>query len=84
MTVLLLFAAGKLRDDVNGLWQDADGTWWFLANGQVQKQHTGVAEYDGQFFYVVDGKLATSFNGTVEYDGATFRVVAGQLYEKVA
>lgn len=77
-----MFAAGKLRTDVSGLWQNPqDGGWYYLANGQVQTQHTGVVEYDGSFFYVENGKLATGYNGTVEYDGASFKVVAGQLYE---
>ena len=75
-----LFAAGKLRSDVSGLWQNpADGDWYYLADGQVVS-YTGVVEYDGAFFYVANGKLASSFNGSVEYDGATFKVVAGQLY----
>ena len=76
-----MFAAGKLRTDVSGLWQDpSDGSWYYLSNGQVATNHTGVVEYDGAFFYVVNGKLASGMNGTVDYDGSTFKVVAGQLY----
>ncbi|MDO4417292.1 MAG: hypothetical protein Q4C02_03315 [Eubacteriales bacterium] len=85
---VFLFAAGRLRTDVNGLWQDAYGTygeagkWYFLANGQVV-DYTGVAEYNGAFFVVEKGVFNNEYNGTIEYDGATFNVVAGQLYDQV-
>lgn len=86
---VFLFAAGRLRTDVNGLWQDHYGTygdadkWYFLANGQVV-DYTGVAEYNGSFFVVEKGVFNNNYNGTIEYDGATFNVVNGQLYGKVA
>lgn len=77
------FAAGKLRTDISGLWQNpVDGDFYYLSNGQVA-DYTGVVEYDGAFFYVVNGKLASFYNGTVLYDGAKFNVVAGQLYDQV-
>lgn len=79
-----VFAAGKLRKDVNGLWQNPkDNKWYFLANGQVQKV-SQVASYNGEFFVVKDGVLDTGYNGTIDYDGKTFRVVNGQLYDEVA
>lgn len=78
---LFVVAAGRLVREVNGLWQNpADDIWYFVSNGQVQSQHTGVAMYDGEFFYIRNGKLASDYNGTIRYDGATFKVVAGQLY----
>ena len=86
---VFLFAAGRLRTDVNGLWQDHFGTygpadtWYFLADGQVV-DYTGVAEYNGSFFVVEKGVFNNNYNGTIEYDGATFNVVNGQLYDKVA
>lgn len=75
-----LFAAGKLRSDVQGLWQAADGTWYFLANGQVQDQYTGLALYDGHWFYINKGVFDPTFAGKVEHDGATFDVVNGQVF----
>jgi len=78
-----VFAAGKLRKDVNGLWLNPkDNKWYFLANGQVQKV-SQVASYNGEFFVVKDGVLDTNYNGTIEYDGKTFNVVNGQLYDEV-
>jgi hypothetical protein len=75
-----VFAAGKLRRDVNGLWQNPqDNKWYFMANGELQKV-SQVAGYNGQYFVIKDGILDESYNGTIEYDGATFRVVKGQLY----
>lgn len=79
-----VFAAGKLRTDVNGLWLNPlDNEWYFLANGQVQDVDQ-VASYNGEFFVIKNGVLDTDYNGTIEYDGKTFRVVNGQLYEEVA
>lgn len=86
---VFLFAAGRLRTDVSGLWQDHYGTygpadtWYFLADGQVV-DFTGVAEYNGAFFVVEKGVFNNSYNGTIDYDGATFNVVNGQLYDQVA
>ena len=86
---VFLFAAGRLRTDVSGLWQDHYGTygpadtWYFLADGQVV-DFTGVAEYNGSFFVVEKGVFNNSYNGTIDYDGATFNVVNGQLYDQVA
>lgn len=85
---VFLFAAGRLRTDVNGLWQDHYGTygpadtWYFLADGQVV-DFTGVAEYNGSFFVVEKGVFNDKYNGTIKYDGATFNVVNGQLYGQV-
>ena len=53
---------------------------YWLADGRVCMEYTGVAMYDNAFFYVIDGKVAQDYNGTVEYNGATFRVENGQLY----
>ncbi len=79
-----VFAAGKLRKDVNGLWLNPkDDKWYFLANGQVQN-YSGVAEYDGEFFLLKNGVLDSDYNGTITYDGKTFNVVNGQLYDEVA
>ena len=76
-----LFIDGRKAAEVNGLWLDpTTDTWYFLALGQVQTQHTGVAMYDGEFFYIENGKLAKDFKGTVTYDGKKFNVVDGQLY----
>ena len=75
-----VFVEGRLAQEGNGLWiNDKDEAYW-LADGRVCMEYTGVAMYDDAFFYIVDGKLAKDFNGTVEYDGATFRVENGQLY----
>ena len=75
-----MFAAGQLRTDYSGLWQNPrDNRWSYLANGQVQKQYTGLVQYDGAWFYVVKGFMDTDFTGVVFYDGAAFYVMSGQL-----
>lgn len=75
-----MVAAGRILREVNGLWLNPDDSkWYFAAEGQVQNQYTGVAQYDGAFFYVVNGVLDSGYNGTVTYDGATFKVVNGML-----
>jgi len=76
-----VFAAGRLIKTVNGLWLNPkDNKFYYLANGQVQTQHSGVVEYNGEFFVVKNGVFDSSYNGTIEYDGKTFNVSNGQLY----
>lgn len=78
------FSTGKLRRDIEGLWQNPlDNEWYYLSAGQVHTEYSGVVGYNGAFFVVADGMLDKTYNGTIEYDGATFKVVAGQLYEQV-
>ena len=75
-----LVGAGRIMTEVNGLNQDPQGSdWYYYANGQVQNQYTGLAQYDGAWFYIVEGKLAEDFVGDVEYDGAMFHVDHGML-----
>jgi ferredoxin len=79
-----VFAAGKLLTNVNGLWQNPqDSKWYFLSQGQVQNNFSGVAEYNGHFFVIKGGVFDNSYNGTIEYDGHTFNVVDGELYDEV-
>ena len=83
-----LFAAGKLQDQYSGLWEntfdeyvmgDKPGKWYFLSNGQVQEDASGVAMYDGSFFKIDNGRFDKDFNGIIEYDDHDFNVVNGQL-----
>ncbi len=77
---LFYVAAGQIKTDVNGLAHDPiTNQWYFLSNGQVQTQYTGLAEYDGEWFYVENGALAENYTGNVSYDGAVFYVVNGML-----
>ncbi len=83
---LFAIAAGRKVGEYSGLMQDpentATGDWYFFAEGQAQKQYTGLAEYDGHWFYVVKGKFDPAYNGTVTYDGAEFTVVNGEAVVK--
>lgn len=77
---LFYVAAGKIQTDADGLVLDPiTNQWYFLSNGQVQTQYTGLAEYDGEWFYIQNGVLAVNYTGNVSYDGATFYVVNGML-----
>ena len=74
---------GKIDTTKNGVWIDPhsapDYVWYFLANGQVQMQHTGLAEYDSEWFYIEKGKVATDMNVFVDYNGGKFAVGAGRI-----
>ncbi|MBP3296580.1 MAG: hypothetical protein J6M27_08360, partial [Lachnospiraceae bacterium] len=74
---------GKIDTTKNGVVIDPhsapDYVWYFLANGQVQMQHTGLAEYDSEWFYIEKGKVATDMNAFVDYDGGKFAVGAGRI-----
>lgn len=77
---LFYVGAGRILNEVNGLAQAPNKTdWYFLANGQVQLQYTGLALYDNVWFYVKEGKLAENYTGMVEYDGSIFEVVNGMV-----
>lgn len=83
-----LVAAGQIKKETSGLWHNektlgGDGSWVFLANGQVQTQHTGLTQYDGAWFYVENGRLAEDFTGVVEYNGSKFQVENGMVTGEV-
>ncbi|MBO4883700.1 MAG: hypothetical protein J5602_00165 [Clostridia bacterium] len=72
-----IVGAGRLLREYTGLLQYR--LWYFVVNGQVQTQYTGLAQYDGAWFYVIQGRVGTEYSGPVVYDGHTFNVVAGQV-----
>lgn len=76
-----VFSLGRLCREYNGLWYNADdGEFYFLAQGQVQDQFSGVTYFDGEFFLLKNGKLDVDYNDYYNYNGQVFRVVNGQLY----
>ena len=81
-----LVANGFVATHINGIAQDPIYTdnWYFLSQGQVQMQHTGLAEYDGQWFYVEEGKLDTAMNGCIEYGGKLFMLAAGRIISETS
>ena len=73
---------GTINTALNGVMIDGNAdplVWYFCANGQVQTQHKGLAEYDGEWFYVDNGKVAVDMNAFVKYDGGLFAVAAGRI-----
>ncbi|MBR3105036.1 MAG: leucine-rich repeat domain-containing protein [Lachnospiraceae bacterium] len=80
-----LIVNGKLETNSNGLVMDSENSkdWYFCSNGQVQLQHTGLAQYDGEWFYVNNGKLDVTLADYVEYDGGLFFVGAGRIMTEV-
>ena len=82
---LFLVHNGSVATSRNGLVQDPHHLqdWYFLANGQVQTQYTGLAMYDGEWFYVENGKLNTALAAYVNYDGGLFFVGAGRIMTEV-
>lgn len=78
---LFFVANGFVVTEANGPVQDpADpDNWYYCANGQVQLQYTGMAEYDGEWFYIGNGKLNTNLAAFVRYDTGLFVIAAGRL-----
>ena len=83
---LFLVVEGKLETGKSGLVQDPynPDIWYFLADGQVQTQYTGLALYDGEWFYVDKGRLDTTIAAYIEYDGGLFYVAAGRILKEVS
>lgn len=81
-----LVANGTVATKKSGLAQDPKNTadWYFLSQGQVQTQYTGLAQYDGAWFYVSQGKLDTTMAGYVAYDTGLFFVGAGRIMTEVS
>ncbi|HJB88584.1 MAG TPA: hypothetical protein IAA14_04145, partial [Candidatus Blautia excrementigallinarum] len=78
-----VFVDGRLAQEGNGLWIGEEGVWYFLSNGRVAEEHTGLAMYDDEWFYVVEGKLAVDYSGTVDFEGGTFKVDHGMVKGQV-
>ncbi len=78
---VFLVARGRILKEKSGLVQDPNSgkDWYYLANGQVQKNKTGVVFYNKASFYVNAGKLASDFSGTVTYNGKRFNVKNGRV-----
>ena len=75
-----VFTQGRLIQELNGLWLNpGDHTWYFIANGQVQRNYTGLALYDGHWFHVVNGIFDQTYTGLVIYNNAWFYVTKGEL-----
>ena len=72
---------GVLCEDTHGVTLVGD-TFYFLANGCVQRGFTGVTIYDGQSFYLNNGEVDTEINGLVPYNGGTFLFAAGRLVKE--
>ena len=77
-------AGGTMATDLNGLQVNPSNgkDWYFLAGGQVQKHHEGLALYNGEWFYIKDGRLDTNLNAFVDYDGGKFFVGAGRIIQE--
>ena len=72
---------GVLDTSVNGA-QKPGSTWYFFANGQVQKQFSGWTYYDGQHFVVTNGALDFSVNGMATFMGEKFLVAEGRVVKE--
>ena len=80
-----VFTQGRLIQELNGLWLNpGDNTWYFIANGQVQRDYTGLALYDGHWFHVVKGVFDQTYTGLVLYDNAWFYVTKGELNTNIS
>ena len=80
-----VFTQGRLIQELNGLWLNPrDNTWYFIANGQVQRDYTGLALYDGHWFHVVKGVFDQTYTGLVLYDNAWFYVTKGELNTNIS
>ncbi|MBO6299140.1 MAG: hypothetical protein J6N53_09865 [Lachnospiraceae bacterium] len=77
-------AGGTMATDLNGLQVDPKNgkDWYFLAGGQVQKHHEGLALYNNEWFYIKEGRLDTNLNAYVDYNGGKFFVGAGRIIQE--
>ena len=82
---LFFVSGGDVVATANGLINDPNNSsdWYYCANGQVQLQYSGLAQYNGEWFYLENGKLNTTRVGIVNYDGGRFMIAAGRILREV-
>lgn len=80
-TGLFYVDKGRVIKTAKGLVQDPKNKndWYFVSNGQVQKQKTGIAIYNKAGFYVENGKLNSKYTGTIVDNGKKYNVVNGRV-----
>ena len=55
---------------------------WYVKNGVIQKQYTGLVNYSGKWIYVNKGIWDTSHSGFVSYGGGKFYIANGVKVNK--
>lgn len=78
-----VMAAGRIIKEHSGLCEAADGVWYYLANGQIQTQYSGIASYTTSegtsYFYIVEGVFQRNYTGELTVNGVTYQVINGEV-----
>ena len=71
---------GYVDTSANGAIKDPNSSkQYFVSNGQVCTNTSGLALYQVTWYYLNKGVIDTSFTGITSYNGAQFYVVSGKL-----
>ena len=63
----------------NGLAQDANGTWYYYTNGEIDTSVTDLIYYNGSYYYVEKGKLNWNYTSLFRYKGSWYYVEKGKV-----
>ena len=74
------FVKDKFAPDATGVYVNEYG-WWFVRNGYVDYQYSGIAGNENGKWYIDRGKADFSFNGTYTPTGASkhYTIVEGSV-----
>ena len=74
-----IFKDGSAYGTERGLLQEADGTWKYYVNDEVDYDYTGLANNEYGWFYVKNGVLDWSYTGLAQNEYGWFYVKNGVL-----
>lgn len=74
-----IFKDGSAYGTERGLLQEADGTWKYYVNDEVDYDYTGLANNEYGWFYVKNGVLDWSYTGLAQNEYGWFYVNNGVL-----
>lgn len=74
---------GRLRKNVTALARKSDGTVYYVKNGLVATDYTGIVTQDGKKYYIANGKWDKSYTGTLKTRTKVYTIQNGVVTRTV-
>ncbi|MDY5279829.1 GH25 family lysozyme [Sharpea porci] len=68
-----------VNSSTNGLVQARNGNWYYLTNGNVNWNYSGLIYFNNEWFYVHHGLIDWNYSNLVNYNGQWFYVHNGKI-----
>ena len=69
----------NVNSSTNGLVQAKDGNWYYLTNGNINWNYSGLIYFNNEWFYVHHGLIDWNYSNLVNYNGQWFYVRNGKI-----